>query len=182
MAFYLVLLCCCYLQTPFPDWHYCLPGFVYSNYAMLLTTVQRFKWFFFLDNNELLMPFPRRLAVATDWTIIVTLQIFSISYWWWWFRPGNYSDLGAIVSRSWVGCFVRCMGKSLSPRKACFRITSGWRYAPCLLYVFAPFQAGHDFPIVFYLAVGGSLLSYIYSAPPLKVIEYFCFIRSTCRF
>lgn len=30
-------------------------------------------------------------------------------------------------------------------------------------------QAGHDFPIVFYLALGGSLLSYIYSAPPLKV-------------
>ncbi|XLR22888.1 hypothetical protein S83_050788 [Arachis hypogaea] len=29
--------------------------------------------------------------------------------------------------------------------------------------------AGHDFPIVFYLAVGGSLLSYIYSAPPLKL-------------
>ncbi|GJM88329.1 hypothetical protein PR202_ga04379 [Eleusine coracana subsp. coracana] len=31
--------------------------------------------------------------------------------------------------------------------------------------------AGHDFPIVFYLAVGGSLLSYIYSAPPLKVLH-----------
>lgn len=30
-------------------------------------------------------------------------------------------------------------------------------------------QAGHDFPTVFYLALGGSLLSYIYSAPPLKV-------------
>ncbi|KAJ6822894.1 chlorophyll synthase, chloroplastic [Iris pallida] len=29
--------------------------------------------------------------------------------------------------------------------------------------------AGHRFPIVFYLAVGGSLLSYIYSAPPLKL-------------
>ncbi|CAN1820480.1 Chlorophyll synthase, chloroplastic, partial [Linum perenne] len=29
--------------------------------------------------------------------------------------------------------------------------------------------AGHDFPIVFYLALGGSLLSYIYSAPPLKL-------------
>ncbi|TVU18934.1 hypothetical protein EJB05_35054 [Eragrostis curvula] len=29
--------------------------------------------------------------------------------------------------------------------------------------------AGHDFPIVFYLAVGGSLISYIYSAPPLKL-------------
>uniref|UniRef100_A0A0E0L1D2 Chlorophyll synthase, chloroplastic n=1 Tax=Oryza punctata TaxID=4537 RepID=A0A0E0L1D2_ORYPU len=29
--------------------------------------------------------------------------------------------------------------------------------------------AGHDFPIIFYLAVGGSLLSYIYSAPPLKL-------------
>ncbi|KAF5476288.1 hypothetical protein F2P56_008019, partial [Juglans regia] len=29
--------------------------------------------------------------------------------------------------------------------------------------------AGHDFPTVFYLAVGGSLLSYIYSAPPLKL-------------
>ncbi|KAG5022732.1 hypothetical protein AAZX31_07G143000 [Glycine max] len=29
--------------------------------------------------------------------------------------------------------------------------------------------AGHDFPIVFYLAVGGALLSYIYSAPPLKL-------------
>ncbi|RVW84953.1 Chlorophyll synthase, chloroplastic [Vitis vinifera] len=28
---------------------------------------------------------------------------------------------------------------------------------------------GHDFPIVFYLALGGSLLSYIYSAPPLKL-------------
>uniref|UniRef100_A0ACD5U4Q5 Uncharacterized protein n=1 Tax=Avena sativa TaxID=4498 RepID=A0ACD5U4Q5_AVESA len=29
--------------------------------------------------------------------------------------------------------------------------------------------AGHDFPIIFYLALGGSLLSYIYSAPPLKL-------------
>ncbi|KAI8559650.1 hypothetical protein RHMOL_Rhmol04G0189700 [Rhododendron molle] len=29
--------------------------------------------------------------------------------------------------------------------------------------------AGHDFPILFYLAIGGSLLSYIYSAPPLKL-------------
>ncbi|KAL3585782.1 hypothetical protein D5086_012649 [Populus alba] len=29
--------------------------------------------------------------------------------------------------------------------------------------------AGHDFPVVFYLALGGSLLSYIYSAPPLKL-------------
>ncbi|XP_022744581.1 chlorophyll synthase, chloroplastic-like isoform X2 [Durio zibethinus] len=29
--------------------------------------------------------------------------------------------------------------------------------------------AGHDFPILFYLALGGSLLSYIYSAPPLKL-------------
>ncbi|KAG6744265.1 hypothetical protein POTOM_052981 [Populus tomentosa] len=29
--------------------------------------------------------------------------------------------------------------------------------------------AGHDFPIVFYLALGGSLISYIYSAPPLKL-------------
>ncbi|KAG5553061.1 hypothetical protein RHGRI_011051 [Rhododendron griersonianum] len=30
-------------------------------------------------------------------------------------------------------------------------------------------EAGHDFPILFYLAIGGSLLSYIYSAPPLKL-------------
>ncbi|XP_057785064.1 chlorophyll synthase, chloroplastic isoform X2 [Salvia miltiorrhiza] len=30
-------------------------------------------------------------------------------------------------------------------------------------------QAGHNFPVIFYLAVGGSLLSYIYSAPPLKL-------------
>ncbi|GMH24758.1 hypothetical protein Nepgr_026601 [Nepenthes gracilis] len=29
--------------------------------------------------------------------------------------------------------------------------------------------AWHDFPTVFYLALGGSLLSYIYSAPPLKL-------------
>ncbi|CAK8541971.1 unnamed protein product [Lathyrus sativus] len=29
--------------------------------------------------------------------------------------------------------------------------------------------AGHDSPILFYLALGGSLLSYIYSAPPLKL-------------
>ncbi|BFG36442.1 hypothetical protein CerSpe_227160 [Prunus speciosa] len=29
--------------------------------------------------------------------------------------------------------------------------------------------AGHKFPIVFYLALGGSFLSYIYSAPPLKL-------------
>ncbi|KAM0922973.1 hypothetical protein ACQ4PT_005837 [Festuca glaucescens] len=29
--------------------------------------------------------------------------------------------------------------------------------------------AGHDFPIIFYLGLGGSLLSYIYSAPPLKL-------------
>ncbi|GFY95785.1 UbiA prenyltransferase family protein [Actinidia rufa] len=30
-------------------------------------------------------------------------------------------------------------------------------------------EAGHDTPVIFYLAVGGSLLSYIYSAPPLKL-------------
>ncbi|KAL7095299.1 hypothetical protein ACP275_10G015000 [Erythranthe tilingii] len=29
--------------------------------------------------------------------------------------------------------------------------------------------AGHNFPVIFYLALGGSLLSYIYSAPPLKL-------------
>ncbi|XP_071695181.1 uncharacterized protein [Rutidosis leptorrhynchoides] len=29
--------------------------------------------------------------------------------------------------------------------------------------------AGHKFPTIFYLALGGSLLSYIYSAPPLKL-------------
>ncbi|GMH06747.1 hypothetical protein Nepgr_008587 [Nepenthes gracilis] len=29
--------------------------------------------------------------------------------------------------------------------------------------------AGHNFPTVFYLALGGSLVSYIYSAPPLKL-------------
>ncbi|KAL9251683.1 Chlorophyll synthase, chloroplastic-like protein [Drosera capensis] len=29
--------------------------------------------------------------------------------------------------------------------------------------------AGHDFPVIFYLALGGSFLSYIYSAPPLKL-------------
>ncbi|KAI8559765.1 hypothetical protein RHMOL_Rhmol04G0199400 [Rhododendron molle] len=29
--------------------------------------------------------------------------------------------------------------------------------------------AGHDFPIIFYLAIGGSLVSYIYSAPTLKL-------------
>tara|TARA_Y100001970_G_C14248647_1_gene870148 strand:+ start:2328 stop:3275 length:948 start_codon:yes stop_codon:yes gene_type:complete len=29
--------------------------------------------------------------------------------------------------------------------------------------------AGHDFPSVFFLALGGSLVSYIYSAPPLKL-------------
>lgn len=38
---------------------------------------------------------------------------------------------------------------------------------------FCSIQAGHDFPIVFYLALGGSLLSYIYSAPPLKVLYVF---------
>ncbi|CAI9782374.1 unnamed protein product [Fraxinus pennsylvanica] len=29
--------------------------------------------------------------------------------------------------------------------------------------------AGHNFPVIFYLALGGSFLSYIYSAPPLKL-------------
>ncbi|XP_075512476.1 chlorophyll synthase, chloroplastic-like isoform X2 [Primulina tabacum] len=29
--------------------------------------------------------------------------------------------------------------------------------------------AGHSFPVIFYLALGGSLVSYIYSAPPLKL-------------
>ncbi|CAK9140006.1 unnamed protein product, partial [Ilex paraguariensis] len=29
--------------------------------------------------------------------------------------------------------------------------------------------AGHNIPVIFYLALGGSLLSYIYSAPPLKL-------------
>lgn len=36
----------------------------------------------------------------------------------------------------------------------------------------SPLQAGHDFPTIFWLAVGGSLLSYIYSAPPLKVVFF----------
>jgi hypothetical protein len=48
-----------------------------------------------------------------------------------------------------------------------------------IFLLFPLFQAGHDFPIVFYLAVGGSLLSYIYSAPPLKVLHFFCY---TIRF
>ncbi|KAI8538731.1 hypothetical protein RHMOL_Rhmol09G0126600 [Rhododendron molle] len=30
-------------------------------------------------------------------------------------------------------------------------------------------EVWHDFPIIFYLAIGGSLVSYIYSAPPLKL-------------
>lgn len=29
--------------------------------------------------------------------------------------------------------------------------------------------AGHDFPTVFALSVGGSFISYIYSAPPIKL-------------
>ncbi|KAK4483782.1 hypothetical protein RD792_010986, partial [Penstemon davidsonii] len=29
--------------------------------------------------------------------------------------------------------------------------------------------AGHNYPVIFYLAIGGSLVSYIYSAPPLKL-------------
>ncbi|KAL2557884.1 Chlorophyll synthase [Forsythia ovata] len=29
--------------------------------------------------------------------------------------------------------------------------------------------AGHNFPVILYLAIGGSLVSYIYSAPPLKL-------------
>jgi chlorophyll/bacteriochlorophyll a synthase len=49
-------------------------------------------------------------------------------------------------------------------------------------YSLVSFQAGHDFPIIFYLALGGSLLSYIYSAPPLKVLEYLCSMHSACCF
>ncbi|MQM01684.1 hypothetical protein Taro_034441 [Colocasia esculenta] len=38
----------------------------------------------------------------------------------------------------------------------------------CLGYLLDVWAA-HEFPIILYLAVGGSLISYIYSAPPLKV-------------
>lgn len=31
------------------------------------------------------------------------------------------------------------------------------------------YWCGHEFPIVFALALGGSFISYIYSAPPLKL-------------
>lgn len=44
---------------------------------------------------------------------------------------------------------------------------SQWMTAIFICFGFV--QAGHDFPAILSLAVGGSLLSYIYSAPPLKV-------------
>ncbi|OAY81863.1 Chlorophyll synthase, chloroplastic [Ananas comosus] len=54
-------------------------------------------------------------------------------------------DLVVAIWRPWIGSFIRYLGKSSSR---------------C---------AGHKFPIVFYLALGGSFVSYIYSAPPLKL-------------
>lgn len=50
----------------------------------------------------------------------------------------------------------------------------------CVYWVLWPWilvQAGHDFPIILSTAIGGSFLSYIYSAPPLKVslnLDVFC--------
>lgn len=60
----------------------------------------------------------------------------------------------------------------------CFCAPTGW-WNLNFHASYNAFQAGHDFPIVFYLAVGGSLLSYIYSAPPLKVLECVFFITDS---
>ena len=128
------------------------------------------------DDNDLLVSFTRVLPAPTGQVVMLWL-----SYWWQWFSSGNYSDLGAIVSRAWIGCFVRRVGKSLETAFVhkhvnCLQIFS-WSFPQFFFFSWsASFQAGHDFPIVFYLAVGGSLLSYIYSAPPLKVLECFFFI------
>lgn len=77
--------------------------------------------------------------------------------------------MGIASGRNWLGWFVRRVG----------RFTELMVHAHLSYELFfsepRPYhcQAGHDFPIVFYLAVGGSLLSYIYSAPPLKVTQKF---------
>ena len=60
------------------------------------------------DDNDLLISFTRVLPAPTGQVVMLWL-----SYWWQWFSSGNYSDLGAIVSRAWIGCFVRRVGKSL---------------------------------------------------------------------
>lgn len=60
------------------------------------------------DGYSLLILFLRVLPAPTGWVIMLWL-----SYWWQSFSSGNYSDLGAIVSRAWIGCFVRCVGKCL---------------------------------------------------------------------
>lgn len=77
--------------------------------------------------------------------------------------------MGVAFGRTWLGCFVRCVGRFIELMEHT-HLSFGLSFPELRPY---PFQAGHDFPIVFYLALGGSLLSYIYSAPPLKVRHKF---------
>lgn len=77
--------------------------------------------------------------------------------------------MGVASGRTWLGWFVGCVGR-FSEFMEHTHLSYGLFFPELRPY---PSQAGHDFPTVFYLALGGSLLSYIYSAPPLKVTQKF---------
>lgn len=84
---------------------------------------------------------------------------------------GHFSNLGAVSCWSWYCRRVGCVGKQLAIKA---HIVSSQNYlvlAQLRVLNFSNFQAGHKFPTVFYLALGGSFISYIYSAPPLKVLS-----------
>ncbi|KAJ6746932.1 CHLOROPHYLL SYNTHASE CHLOROPLASTIC [Salix koriyanagi] len=69
-------------------------------------------------------------------------------------------QLMSLIVQFHQGLFLRMR---LLPKSGC----CFWEALAWLVYWMC--GQGHDFPVVFYLALGGSLLSYIYSAPPLKL-------------
>jgi hypothetical protein len=76
--------------------------------------------------------------------------------------------MGAATRRSYLGGYIGYMGGCTALKNYIIHLLM--QIIRSLVAKIYSLQAGHDFPIVFYLALGGSLLSYIYSAPPLKVV------------
>lgn len=90
-------------------------------------------------------------TVVIHWVWQVLSKIFVISLW----LPSVPCDFLVYL---WLG--YKGFSYSVSTKEA-------EKMCSCLLL-----QAGHSFPIILTTAIGGSFLSYIYSAPPLKVQQY----------
>ena len=135
------------------------------------------------DDNDLLISFTRVLPAPTGQVVMLWL-----SYWWQWFSSGNYSDLGAIVSRAWIGCFVRRVGKSLETAFVhkhvnCLQIFS-WSF-PQIFFLMVCFISGRARFSYCFLSCCGWFLTilHIFSTTSqgtcVSSLHRFCFLKNS---